>query len=87
MAMQKAVVATDIRGCNEAVKIGENGILVPVKEPVSLAKAISSLLDDPAMADRLAENARLKAEKEFDERLVFDRIKKEYDRLIKEKIR
>src|SRR3989339_452663 len=85
-AMEKSVIATDIRGCREAVDNGKTGILVPVANPEKLAESIIYLLQNPKEAERLGKNGRLKVEKEFDEKLVFDRIKIEYDRLIKEKI-
>ena len=84
-AMERPVVATDIRGCREAVENGKTGILVPVKNPERLAEAIIYLLENSGVAAEMGRQGRQKVEKEFDERLVFDRIKKEYDRLIIEK--
>ncbi|MGB2762535.1 MAG: glycosyltransferase family 4 protein [Minisyncoccales bacterium] len=85
-AMKKPVIATDIRGCREAVDDGKTGILVPVRNPEKLAEAIIYLLENPEKAKKMSEEGRERAEKEFDERLVFDRIKTEYQRLIKEKL-
>lgn len=79
------VVATDIRGCREAVENSKTGILVPPKNPEKLAEAIIYLLSNPNIARQMGEAGRKKAEKDFDERGVFDRIKKEYERLILEK--
>lgn len=85
MAEKRPVVASDIRGCREEIENGKNGILVPVKNPAKLAEAIIYLLGNKQKADEMAEEARVRAQKEFDERLVFGRIKEEYQRLIKEK--
>lgn len=83
MAMKKPVVATNIRGCREEIDNGANGILVPLKNAKELAKAIIYLLRNPDRAEKIAVLAREKAEKEFDERLVFGRIKKEYVEFIR----
>lgn len=85
MAMQSPIIVTDIRGCREAIDNGRTGILAPMKNPEKLADAIVFLLESPEKAKEMGKSARKKAEKEFDENLVFDRIKKEYDRLLKEK--
>lgn len=86
-AMERAVIATNIRGCREAVDDGITGILVLVKNPEKLAEAIIYLLQNPQIAKKMGEEGRKKAKREFDENLIFGRIKKEYQRLIKEKLR
>ncbi len=50
MAMEKPVVATDVGGTGEVVRHGHSGLLVPPKEPVPLAAAISELLAVPQQA-------------------------------------
>jgi glycosyltransferase involved in cell wall biosynthesis len=86
-AMEKPVIATNIRGCREAIDDGETGILVPPKNPEKLAEAITYLLLNPEKANVMGKEGRKKVQREFDERLVFDRMKKEYQRLIKEKLK
>lgn len=85
-AMGKPVIATNIRGCREAVENGKTGLLVPVKNPEKLAQAIIYLLENPEKAEEMGRNGKEKAQKEFDENQIFDRINKEYQRLIKEKL-
>ena len=85
-AMRRPVVATDVRGCREAVEDGKTGILVPVRNPEKLAQAIIYLLNNPEIAQKMGENGRRKAEREFDEKIIFGRIKTEYQQLIKEKL-
>lgn len=86
-AMEKPVVATDIRGCRETVDNGKTGLLVPVKNPEKIAEALTCLLNNPAKAQEMGRNGRTKVVKEFDEKLVFYRIKEEYSRLMREKIK
>lgn len=81
-AMGKPVVATDIRGCREAVANGETGILVPVKDAQALAEAIIYLLQNEEKAQEMGRAGRKRAEELFDERKVFQRIESEYQRLL-----
>lgn len=86
MAMQKPIIATDIRGCREALENNKEGLLIPAKKSAKLAQALIFLLTNKQEAMRLAESAKIKAEKEFNEEFVFDKIKTEYQKLIKEKL-
>ncbi|MFA5948635.1 MAG: glycosyltransferase family 4 protein, partial [Candidatus Gracilibacteria bacterium] len=81
-AMEKPVVATDIRGCREAVDNGKAGILVPAKKPTKLSDAIIFLLENPEKAKQMGESGRRRVAEEFDEIVVFEKMEKEYKRLI-----
>ena len=78
-------IVTDIRGCREAVENGRNGLLVPLGDVQALADAIVELLTDRAEAQRMGEEGRRIALERFDERLVFEKVKTEYERLLGEK--
>jgi glycosyltransferase involved in cell wall biosynthesis len=54
MAAGLPCITTDIPGNRELVIDGLTGLAVPVKAPELLAKAINRLLDNPALAQRLA---------------------------------
>lgn len=86
-AMEKPVVATNIRGCREAVDDGKTGILVPVKNSEKLAEAVFYLLKNPKIAEEMGRSGRMKVIKEFDEELVFNRIKENYEELIRKKLK
>ena len=85
-AMEKPVVATKIRGIVEAVDGDRTGLLVSVGNSRELARALIFLLENPEKAKEMGKNGRIKVINEFDEKLVFERIRKEYQRLIKEKL-
>lgn len=69
-AMGKAIVTTDHPGCREAVRDGENGLLVPVKNAAALADAVERLLRDPGLRRSMGVYARARAEAEFDVRKI-----------------
>jgi glycosyltransferase involved in cell wall biosynthesis len=86
MAEKRPIIATNIRGCREAIENGKTGLLIPVKSPAKLSEAILYLLDHPQIASTFANNANMKALKDFNEQLVFERIKKGYQALIEKKL-
>jgi glycosyltransferase involved in cell wall biosynthesis len=81
-AMGVPTVATDIRGCREVVVPEVTGLLVPPRDPQSLAAAIGQLLADPASMARMGQAARQHARNHFDERTVFARVAEAYRRLV-----
>jgi glycosyltransferase involved in cell wall biosynthesis len=78
-------IVTNIRGCREVVEHGRNGLLVPLGNIQALADAIVELLTDREKAQRMGEEGRRVALERFDERLVFEKVKAEYARLLQEK--
>lgn len=65
MATSLPVVATPVDGTKEAVVDGETGILVSVKQPDKLARAIVRLLENPDLAERMGKSGRQRVEKMF----------------------
>lgn len=64
MSMGLPVVATDIRGCREAVVHQETGLIVPPQDSAKLAEALGILLANPdlRLAYRTANRHRVEAE-------------------------
>ena len=58
MAAGRAVVASAVAGIPDVVIDGEHGLLVPEGDVIALSQAIGSLLDAPARAQLLGQNAR-----------------------------
>jgi glycosyltransferase involved in cell wall biosynthesis len=81
MAMELPVVATDIRGCREAVVDGETGIIVPPQDSESLAEALAKLLTNPSLRQSFGTAGRQRALVEYDERNVFKRLGEAYEDL------
>jgi glycosyltransferase involved in cell wall biosynthesis len=70
MAAGLPIVATDAPGCREAVREGENGLLVPVRDSAALAAALRRLIGDPDLRSRLGAAGRRRAEREFASSIV-----------------
>lgn len=84
-AMQVPAVVSDVKGNREAVEHGRNGLLVPLGDATALSAAVVSILSNPAMARPMGQQGRRLAEERFDEQRVFDKVKAEYARLLREK--
>jgi len=65
MAAGLPCVTTDVPGCREAVRDGDNGLLVPSKNAFSLADAIERLLLNPELARKMGERGRERVVQEF----------------------
>tara|TARA_Y100000748_G_scaffold303958_1_gene311029 strand:- start:1714 stop:2868 length:1155 start_codon:yes stop_codon:yes gene_type:complete len=72
MMMSLPVLATDIRGSREEVIHNQTGLLVPVRSPCLLAKAMTQLINNPKLAKNMGENGRKRALKYYDEKKVID---------------
>lgn len=83
MAAGLPVIATKVGGIPEVIQDGQNGILVPPQDPVSLANAICRVLDDSEYAGNLGQEARLTIEKNYSLKTITDAYTKLYLSLFK----
>lgn len=58
MAMGRPVITTDVPGCRETVLDGENGYLVPVRDPTALANAMERFIEHPASIAEMGRRGR-----------------------------
>ncbi len=70
MAMECAVVATNIRGCREEVIDGETGFLVDLKNSNAIKEKLELLLDNEDLLNKMKINGRRRAEELYDEKKV-----------------
>ncbi len=59
------VVATNVGGNPEAVTAGENGVLIPAKNPEAMARAILNLLAEPKKLAAMSRTARAFVQERF----------------------
>ncbi len=73
------VVSYDYAGVPEAVLHGRTGLLAPVGDVAALGAAVSSLLADPALAQRLGREGQLRVVRDFDLAARTVRLEQLYD--------
>jgi len=83
MAMQKPVVASSSDGVLDIVQQGVSGVLVPPKNPLALALAITRLVDNPDLRTRLGQAARERVVVHFDQERQIDSLETIYASLLK----
>ena len=75
------LVASAVGGLLDFVVDGDNGRLCPPENPRALAACIAPLLGDAGARARLAARARASVLREYDEQVVFGRMRELFDRL------
>jgi len=85
MAAQLPVVATAVGGTPEVVVDGITGLLVPPRDPDALAQAITRLLRDPDLRDRMGQAGRKRIKRYFSIVETVRRTEGLYTTLLQEK--
>ena len=80
-AMGLPSIVTNINGCNEIIIEGENGTIIPVKDPDSLYQAMRKMADDISFRTQLQQNARHMIVSRYEQKIVWEAILAEYKRL------
>jgi glycosyltransferase involved in cell wall biosynthesis len=57
-ASGRPIVATDVAGCREIVRHGENGFLVAVRNAEAIASALLELLEDRPLREQMGRRGR-----------------------------
>lgn len=68
----RAIVASDLPGCRDVVRNGENGLIVPPRNPVLLAEVIARLISDRDLRTRLGTRGRAIVLEAFAEDAIVD---------------
>ncbi len=76
------MVTTDMPGCNDVVEDGRTGLLVPPRDPRSLADSILELLEDRDRARAMGRRAAQLVRREFSLALTVDRYCALYSELL-----
>ncbi len=69
-ACGRALVATDVPGCREIVRDGDNGILVPLHDVPALADAIARLAGDEELRRRMGRRSRERVVADYSDEVI-----------------
>ena len=81
-AMECPMILSDINGCNEIVENNVNGMLVPVKNPDSLADAMLFIRNNPDLRKYFADNSLAIIKKKYSNRAIWRLLEEEYNELL-----
>ncbi len=81
-AMGLPSIVTDINGCNEIINNQENGLIIPPKDTEALQSAMLQLMNDKTLYTHLQKNARPMICNRYEQKLVWEALLEEYERLL-----
>jgi glycosyltransferase involved in cell wall biosynthesis len=82
MAAGLPCVATDVPGCREAVRDGENGFLVPPRDHEALARALNRLIQDSNLRTEMGKQGKAMASAEFASLIICQQTVQVYEELL-----
>ena len=82
LALSRPVVATNVGGIPEVVEDGRSGVLVPAGRPDELARGCLTVMDDPALAQRLGQAGRVRVEDAFSADAMAEKVTHIYRTLV-----
>ena len=82
MAMAKPVVATDVGCVRELLADGDEGMIVPPKDPEAMANALEKLVLDPEGRRQIGLAARRRAERDYSRDVMVDRVEALYHQVL-----
>ena len=81
MALGRAVLSTPVGGIPQAIDNGRHGVLVEPTDTDALAHALLTLIDDPALRERLGRAAQHKVLEQYSPPAMVSAMLKEYSRV------
>lgn len=80
-AMGLPCIVTNINGCNEIIQDRINGFIIPVKNVKAIVDKMSEIFFDKLIFEKLQKNAREMITTRYEQKIVWEAIKKEYNDL------
>jgi len=74
MAIGRPIITTDVPGCRETIRDGENGFKVPAHDPKAVADAMERFIYTPDLILKMGLRSRELAERHFDAESVNQRL-------------
>ncbi|WP_140937934.1 glycosyltransferase family 4 protein [Sphingobacterium lumbrici] len=81
-AMGLPSIVTDINGCNEIVKDGFNGLIIPAQNQEKLYEKMLFLLENPEKRKEIADNSRQQIVENYERKYIWNELLKEYHTLL-----
>lgn len=79
-------IVSDINGCNEIIKEGENGLIIPVKDKAAIVQAMSCMIGELTLFETMKQKARPMVVDRYDRRVVWKALELEYKQLVAENV-
>ncbi len=79
-SMECTIITTNVPGCNDIVKHGESGLIVPLNDSVSIRLAILFLINNPEISKKLGTNARISTIRKFNSEIVISQTMSLYEK-------
>ncbi len=78
-------IVSNVNGCNEIINDGINGVIIPAKDKDALYLSMRMIFQNHKFKQRLGSNARELICSNFNNKVVWESLVEEYDRLLKRK--
>lgn len=82
-AMGLASIVSNINGCNEIIKEGVNGFIIPVKNEEAIYLAMKKTISDTILCQNIKQNSRPMIVSQYEQSVVWQAILEEYQSLEK----
>lgn len=79
-AMHVPSIVSDINGCNEIIKHGENGMIIPVKDVQAIQMTMEYFLNNPEIHDKMRDNSRRIIVDNYRHTFIWNELLKEYQK-------
>lgn len=80
-AMGLPSIVSNINGCNEIIVEGENGTIIPVKNPNEIQHVMEKIMGDKPFYEHLKTNARTMIQSRYEQSVIWEALLEEYSRL------
>lgn len=77
-AMEVPSIVTNINGCNEIIKEGENGVIIPVKDVKAIEEAMIYFITNPDHHELMRTNSRKNIVDNYRHTYIWNELLKEY---------
>jgi glycosyltransferase involved in cell wall biosynthesis len=84
MSMKCCCISTNVGAVDEIIDDGINGIIMKLDDSQDLVEKINYLLNNEQDRQKIAENGYLKVKNNFTSKIMADKTKKVYERVIAE---